>query len=65
MADKVSSSAARMWVAAAIGVACSLGEWTIAGMTVILTLIMIAPIRKLEKHAGTYDGENGLSREVG
>jgi len=48
------TTGASMWVAAAIGVACGLGEWTIAGMTVILTLIIIALVRKLEKRVGTY-----------
>ncbi|MEH6675404.1 MAG: MgtC/SapB family protein [Sulfitobacter sp.] len=49
------TTGASMWVAAAVGVACGLGEWTIAGMTVILALIIIALVRKLEKHAGTYE----------
>ncbi|WP_322867965.1 MgtC/SapB family protein [Aquicoccus sp. G2-2] len=49
------TTGASMWVAAAIGVACGLGEWIIAGITVVLALIIIALVRKLEKHAGTYD----------
>jgi putative Mg2+ transporter-C (MgtC) family protein len=52
------TTGASMWVAAAVGVACGLGEWIIAGMTVTLALIIIALVRKLEKRAGTYDGEN-------
>lgn len=52
------TTGASMWVAAAVGVACGLGEWIIAGMAVTLALIIIALVRKLEKHAGTYDGEN-------
>ncbi|KKL81859.1 hypothetical protein LCGC14_1990550 [marine sediment metagenome] len=47
-----------MWVAAAVGVASGLGEWVIAGMTTVLTLMIIALVRKLEKSAGTYH-ENG------
>jgi len=54
------TTGASMWVAAAVGVACGLGEWMIAGMTVTLTLIIIALVRKLEQHAGTYDdGDEG------
>ncbi|WP_050527388.1 MgtC/SapB family protein [Pseudorhodobacter aquimaris] len=49
------TTGASMWVAAAVGVACGLGEWTIAGMTVSLALIIIGLVRKLEKKAGTYD----------
>lgn len=49
------TTGASMWVAAAIGVACGLGEWAIAATTTVLTLIIIALVRKLEKHAGTYD----------
>ena len=37
---------------------CGLGEWIIAGMTVVLALIIIALVCKLESHAGTYDKEN-------
>ncbi|MBB3995661.1 putative membrane protein YhiD involved in acid resistance [Sulfitobacter undariae] len=49
-----------MWVAAAVGVACGLGEWIIAGMTVLLALIIIGLVRKLEKKAGTYDASENL-----
>ena len=52
------TTGASMWVAAAIGVACGLGEWAIAGMTVVLTLIIIALVRKLEKRAGTYQEDD-------
>lgn len=49
------TTGARMWVAAAVGVACGLGEWVIAGTTVVLALIIIALVRRLEIRAGTYD----------
>ncbi len=49
------TTGASMWVVAAVGVACGLGEWVIAGMTVTLALIIIAVVRQLEKHAGTYE----------
>jgi len=52
------TTGASMWVAAAVGVACGLGEWVIAGMSVVLSLIIIALVRKLEKHAGTYEGDD-------
>lgn len=51
------TTGASMWVAAAVGVACGLGEWIIAGMTVLLALIIIALVRRLEIHAGTYDND--------
>lgn len=51
------TTGASMWIAAAIGVACGLGEWTIAGMTTLLALMIIALVRKLEKRAGTYNGD--------
>ena len=50
------TTGASMWVAAAVGVASGLGEWVIARMTTVLTLIIIALVRKLEKSAGTYHG---------
>jgi putative Mg2+ transporter-C (MgtC) family protein len=49
------TTGASMWVAAAIGVACGLGEWVIAATTTVLTLTIIALIRQLEKQAGTYE----------
>jgi putative Mg2+ transporter-C (MgtC) family protein len=52
------TTGASMWVAAAIGVACGLGEWVIAAITVVLTLIIIALVRELEKGAGTYEQED-------
>jgi len=52
------TTGASMWIAAAVGVACGLGEWSIAGMTTILALIIIALVRKLEKRAGTYKGDD-------
>lgn len=58
------TTGASMWVAAAIGVACGLGEWVIAGTTVILSLIIIALIRRLEKRAGTYDGDDTGAHET-
>src|SRR5680860_747992 len=51
------TTGASMWVAAAIGVDCGLGEWVIAGMKVVLTLIIITLVRKLEQRAGTYEGD--------
>lgn len=54
------TTGASMWVAAAVGVACGLGEWIIAGMTVLLALIIIGLVRKLEKKAGTYDASENL-----
>ncbi|MCX7560571.1 MgtC/SapB family protein [Sulfitobacter sp. F26204] len=52
------TTGASMWVAAAIGVACGLGEWAISAMTAVLTLIIIALVRKLEKRAGTYQSDD-------
>ena len=54
------TTGASMWVAAAIGVACGLGEWVIAGMTGFLSLIIIALVRKLERKAGTYHDKYDL-----
>ncbi len=51
------TTGASMWVAAAVGVACGLGEWVIAGMTAVLAVVIIAVVRMLEKQAGTYKGE--------
>lgn len=51
------TTGASMWVAAAVGVACGLGEWVIAGLTVCLALIITALVRKLEQRAGTYQDD--------
>lgn len=51
------TTGARMWVAAALGVARGLGEWAIAGMAVALALIIIVLVRKLGKRA-VISGEN-------
>ncbi len=47
------TTGASMWLAAAVGVACGLGEWAIAGLTTGLALIVIAVLRQFEKAAGT------------
>ncbi len=51
------TTGASMWVAAAVGVACGLGEWMIAGMAVGLALIITALVRKLERRAKTYQSD--------
>ena len=57
------TTGASMWVAAAVGVACGLGEWVIASTTVFLALVIIALVRKLEKQAGTYDQDGAHDNE--
>jgi putative Mg2+ transporter-C (MgtC) family protein len=49
------TTGASMWLAAAIGLACGLGEWTIAVLTTALALVVIVVLRWLERRAGTYE----------
>ncbi len=48
------TTGASMWLAAAIGIACGLGEWPIAILTTALSLCVIVVLRWMERHAGTY-----------
>ncbi len=47
------TTGASMWLAAAVGVACGIGEWTIALLTTMLALIIIVAVRQLERSVST------------
>lgn len=44
-----------MWLCAAVGLACGIGEWSIAALTTVLAFIVIVLIRVGEKKVGTYE----------
>lgn len=43
-----------MWLCASVGLACGIGEWSLAALTTLLALIVITLLRLAEKKAGTY-----------
>ena len=42
------TTAATIWVAAALGISCGIGQWRVAGMTAIIALILLVLGRPLE-----------------
>lgn len=53
------TTGASMWLAAAIGLACGLGLWVLAGVTTFMALIVIRVLKIGERrmlHAGKDDG---------
>lgn len=43
------TTAATVWVTAAIGIACALAAWRVVGITVALALVLLAPVAWLER----------------
>ena len=59
------TTGASMWLCAAVGLACGIGEWILAGLTTILALTVISLIRFGEKKAGTYEPGHVEQKEQG
>jgi len=57
------TTAATIWVAAALGVACGVGHWAIAGTAVAITLFVLVVGQWVEAKIGT--GHNGSTRDTG
>lgn len=57
------TTGASMWLCAAVGLACGIGEWQLAALTTVLALIVISLIRAGEKKAGTYSKSHHDSDE--
>jgi putative Mg2+ transporter-C (MgtC) family protein len=43
------TTATTVWIAAALGIACGLGEWMIVGLGVALALIVLIVLKRIEK----------------
>jgi len=43
------TTAANLWLAAAVGVTCATGRWTLALFALALSLLALAPLERLEK----------------
>ena len=48
------TTGASMWLCAAVGLACGIGEWALAAFTTVMALCVITVIRLGEQKAGTY-----------
>ena len=61
------TTGASMWLVAALGVACGAGDYSIAIMATILTLIILAVLSRLERWIGTRrnEGPSAGSSESG
>ena len=53
------TTAATVWVTAALGIACGLAAWTIVGLSVALALFLLVGLGWLE---GVLDADRGKSR---
>jgi putative Mg2+ transporter-C (MgtC) family protein len=57
------TTAATIWVAAALGVSCGLGQWRIAGIAVVISLLVLVVGRGIEsflhRHAEGGDEKSG------
>ena len=52
------TTAATIWVAAALGVACAVGHWAIAGTAVAITLFVLVVGQWVENKIGTFRNDN-------
>jgi putative Mg2+ transporter-C (MgtC) family protein len=55
------TTAATIWVAAALGVACAVGHWAIALTAVAIALFVLIVGQWLEERIGTAERDNGAS----
>lgn len=44
------TTATTVWIAAALGIACGLGQWVIAATGLVLALILLVVLKRIEKH---------------
>jgi len=59
------TTAATIWVAAALGISCGIGQWHIAGMTVVIALVVLVAGRHVETalHRHRQDDEERVVTE--
>ncbi|RUU92588.1 MgtC/SapB family protein, partial [Mesorhizobium sp. M7A.T.Ca.TU.009.01.3.1] len=53
------TTGAGMWLAGAIGVACGLGLWQVAGFGTLIVLIVAGFLRRFESGPGLAAGDEG------
>jgi len=44
------TTATTVWIAAALGIACGLGQWLVAGVGLVLALIILIVVKRFERH---------------
>ena len=44
------TTATTVWIAAALGIACGLGEWVIALLGLVLALVILIVLKRFERH---------------
>ena len=47
------TTATTVWIAAALGIACALAEWLVAGVALVLALIILVVLKRFERHVST------------
>jgi putative Mg2+ transporter-C (MgtC) family protein len=57
------TTAATVWVAAALGIACGLGAWVIVGMATALTLVLLMAGGWFERDTEKKDAPNRKAEE--
>jgi putative Mg2+ transporter-C (MgtC) family protein len=61
------TTAATIWVAAALGISCAVGEWRVAGSAVLIALVVLVVGREIESalHRIKGNSKDGGSRDAG
>jgi putative Mg2+ transporter-C (MgtC) family protein len=59
------TTAATVWVTAALGIACGLGAWVIVGVTVTLALLVLAGLAGLDEAIARRAARSGKDKELG
>ena len=61
------TTAATIWVAAALGISCAVGQWRVAGSAVLIALVVLVVGREIEGalHRIKGDSKDGGSRDAG
>lgn len=58
------TTAATIWVAAALGIACGIGQWVIAAIAVAIALIVLVVGRRVESLLHRHEGQNSETPET-
>jgi putative Mg2+ transporter-C (MgtC) family protein len=59
------TTSATIWVAAALGVSCAVGQWRVAGSAVLLALVVLVVGREIESALHRMKGEKAGNSDPG
>ena len=58
------TTAATIWVAAALGISCAVGEWRVAGSAVVIALVVLVVGREIESALHRMKGDRATGTET-